>query len=87
MRDAEGTLLQKVRNDTKGTSYQREDLLHTFICPMQIATVGKKGSKDVVPSSQDLWIVDERLTFAQYFSSDVPFDELSASYKSKVRMF
>jgi hypothetical protein len=81
----EAVLLQKIRNDTKGTSYQREDLLHTFICPMQIATVGKKGAKDVVPASHDLWIVDERLTFAQYFSSDVPFDELSAAYKSKDR--
>jgi hypothetical protein len=78
-------LLEKVRNDTKGTSYQREDLLHTFICPMQIATIGKKEAKDVAPASHDLWIVDERLTFAQYFSSDVPFDELSTSYKSKDR--
>ena len=78
-------LLEKVRNDTQGMSYQREDLLHTFICPMQIATVGKKGAKDVVPASHDLWIVDERLTFAQYFSSDVSFDELSAAYKSKDR--
>jgi hypothetical protein len=78
-------LIEKVRNDTKGTSYQREDILHTFICPMQIATVGKKGARDVVPASHDLWIVDERLTFAQYFSSDVPFDELSAAYRSKDR--
>jgi hypothetical protein len=78
-------LLEKVRNDTKGSSYQREDILHTFICPMQIATVGKKGAKDIVPASHDLWIVDERLTFSQYFSSDVPFDQLSAAYKSKDR--
>ena len=78
-------LLEKVRNNTKSTSYQREEFLHTFICPMQIATVGKKGAKDVMPALDDLWIVDERLTFSQYFSSDVPFDQLSAAYKSKDR--
>jgi len=78
-------LLEKVKNDTKGTSYQREDILHTFICPMQIATVGRKGAKNVMPASHDLWIVDERLTFAQYFSSDVPFEDLSAAFKSKDR--
>jgi hypothetical protein len=73
------------RNDTKGSAYQREDVLHTFICPMKVATVGKKGARDVVAASHDLWIVDERLTFAQYFSSDVPFDELSTEFKGKDR--
>lgn len=44
------------------------------------------GTKKVAPaSSHDLWIVDERLTFAQYFSSDVEFSVLSAATESDER--
>lgn len=35
--------------------------------------------------SHDLWIVDERLTFAQYFSSDVDFSKLSHAFESTER--
>ena len=62
------TLLQKVRDDTRDSSYQREDVLHSFICPMRVNTLDD-GTKKVVPAaSHDLWIIDERLIFAQYFS-------------------
>jgi hypothetical protein len=78
-------LLEKVRNDAKGSSYQREDVLHTFICPMQVSTVGAKGARTVSAASHDLWIIDERLTFAQYFSSDVPFNDLAQNFASTKR--
>jgi hypothetical protein len=78
-------LLEKVRDDTRDSSYQREDILHSFICPMRVNTL-EDGSKKVVPaSSHDLWIIDERLTFAQYFSSDVDFETLSAAVESEER--
>ena len=32
-----------------------------------------------------LWIVDERLTFARYFSSDVGFSKLSQEFESDER--
>lgn len=77
-------LVQKVRTDVTDSAYQREDVLHTFICPMQVNNLAK-GGKEIAPSSHDLWVLDERLTFAQYFSSDVPFSELSKAYESTER--
>ncbi len=79
-----GLLLEKVRNDTKDSAYQNESVLHTFICPMRVATVGRHKGQ-VEPTSHDLWVVDERLTFAQYFSSDVSFDELAKEFDSADR--
>lgn len=77
-------LLEKVRNDTKDSAFQHESVLHTFICPMGIATVGRRKGL-VEPASHDLWVVDERLTFAEYFSSDVAFDDLAKEFKSRER--
>lgn len=66
-------LLEKVRDDTRDSSYQREDILHSMICPVKINTL-ESGEKRAEPvASHDLWIIDERLTFAQYFSSDTEF--------------
>ena len=76
-------LLEKVRDDTRDSSYQREEILHSFICPLQVNTI---GSRQIEPAaSHDLWIVDERLTFAQYFSSDVAFSVLSEKAESRER--
>ncbi|HLG85557.1 MAG TPA: ATP-binding protein [Bradyrhizobium sp.] len=78
-------LLQNVRDDARDSSYQREDILHSFICPIRINTL-KDGTKKVEPAaSHDLWIIDERLTFAQYFSSDTEFALLSSSIDSQDR--
>jgi hypothetical protein len=72
-------LLEKVRDDARDSSYNREDVLHSFICPLRVTTLAS-GDKKVEPAaSHDLWIVDERLTFAEYFSSDVEFSKLSAA--------
>lgn len=77
-------LVKKVSVEVKDSSYQREEALHSFICPMRVATVGK-SAEVTEAASHELWIVDERLTFARYFSSDVPFDELAKSYESQER--
>lgn len=77
-------LLQKVRNDERDSSYQREDILHSFICPLRITTVGE-DQKVEAASSHDLWILDERLTFSRYFSSDVEFSALAKAIKSEDR--
>ncbi len=78
-------LLEKVRDDTRDSSYQREDILHSFICPMRINTLADGGRKVVPAASHDLWIIDERLTFAQYFSSDEEFQNLSDAVASEER--
>ncbi|MEO7690846.1 MAG: ATP-binding protein [Sphingomonas sp.] len=78
-------LLQKVRDDDRDSSYQREDVLHSFICPLRVSTLSDGSKKVEQAASHDLWIVDERLTFAQYFSSDVEFRALSAATESDER--
>jgi len=78
-------LLEKVRDDIRDSSYQREDVLHSFICPLRVNTLEDGENKVEPAASHDLWIVDERLTFAQYFSSDVGFSTLSAATKSDDR--
>lgn len=77
-------LLEKVRDDTRDSSYQREDILHSFICPLKVNTIGS-GRRVEAVASHDLWIIDERLTFAQYFSSDTAFSELAAAADSAER--
>jgi hypothetical protein len=77
-------LLKKVRDDDRDSSYQREDVLHSFICPLRVSTISGKGRK-VEPASHELWIVDERLAFARYFSSDVEFSALAESVQSDER--
>lgn len=69
-------LLNKVRDDARDSAYQREDILHSFICPLRVNTLSD-GRQIEAASSHDLWIVDERLTFAQYFSSDIEFTSLA----------
>lgn len=78
-------LLEKVRDDVRDSAYQREDILHSFICPLRVKTINSSDSKVEPAASHDLWIVDERLTFAQYFSSDVEFSKLSAAVESDER--
>ncbi len=78
-------LLEKVRDDTRDSSYQREDILHSFICPLRVSTIADGAKKVESAASHDLWIIDERLTFAQYFSSDVEFSALSQAIESDDR--
>ena len=78
-------LIQKVRADDKDSAFQREDVLHSFICPLRIKSLPGGDTNVEAVSSHDLWIVDERLTFAQYFSSDTPFNKLAESFDSEER--
>lgn len=79
-------LLEKVRDDIKDSSYQREDILHSFICPVKVNNISEGRARRVEASaSHDLWIVDERLTFSEYFSSDVDFNDLARAFDSSER--
>lgn len=79
-------LLEKVRDDDQDSAYQREDILHSFICPVRVNNVSEgKGRRVDASTSHDLWIIDERLTFAEYFSSDVDFNVLSDAFDSEER--
>lgn len=79
-------LLEKVRDDSRDSAFQREDILHSFICPVRVNNVSEaKGRRVDASTSHDLWIVDERLTFAEYFSSDVEFNVLAEAFDSEER--
>lgn len=74
-------LIKKTRVDTRDSSYQLESSLHNFIVPVRL----KSDRTNFVEADHDLWLLDERLTFAKYFASDVPFDKLLAEVTSQDR--
>lgn len=76
-------LLERVRLEEGDSAYQTESVVHNLICPMRIRTVG--DTLEIVPSSHELWVLDERLTFSEYFSSDRPFKELGEAFDSEER--
>lgn len=78
-------LLQRIGNSSKDSSYQKEDILHSFICPMKVSTIDGGDVKFGPSPSHDLWIIDERLTFAEYFSSDVKLEKIAKGVQSKKR--
>ena len=78
-------LLEKTRDDNRDSAYQTEDILHSFICPLRVSTVETGQRKVEAATSHDLWIIDERLTCAQYFSSDIEFKRISEKMTSGER--
>lgn len=79
--DMMDVLLKKLKVNARGKpNHQLEETLHKFICPMRVRG---DDPKKVESSEHDLWIVDERLTFARYFASDVPFSKILDESNSK----
>jgi hypothetical protein len=67
-------LIRRIRERGDGSQdFQLESTLHQFICPMRLR--GDDPTR-VEQSDHDLWIIDERLTFAKYFASDLPFTQI-----------
>jgi len=48
--------------------FNKEAYIHSLIYPM------RKTSDEIFGTSHNLWLVDERLAYCEYISSDVPFD-------------
>ena len=48
--------------------YNKEEYLHNLIYPM------RKTSEDIEYQSHNLWLIDEKLAYADYIASDIPFD-------------
>lgn len=57
-------LLQKLLGKTETGKYVREELIHELIMPL------RKDSNEVLMDSCNLWLIDERLAFHNYLSSD-----------------
>lgn len=66
-------LLEKALSmDPSTGEYGLEKTVHSLVFPMRAT------SEDVPFEQQNLWILDERLTFHSFLSSDVRFDQLTA---------
>ncbi len=49
-------------------SYSKESFVHNLIYPM------KRTSEDTRYEEHNLWLIDEKLSYFSYISSDIPFD-------------
>lgn len=58
-------LAQSLHVDKQTGKYPLEDVIHNLICRMRTT------SDDIRYEKQNLWIIDERLTFHEYLASDV----------------
>lgn len=67
----------------KDSDYSPEKIVHSLLCPMRKATVGEKSTEK--PIGHDLWVIDERLAFTQFLSSDKPEKDILADSKSLAR--
>lgn len=64
-------LLEKALSlDPESGKYGLEKTVHSLVFPMRLT------SDDVPLEQQNLWIIDERLTFHSFLSSDIPFRDL-----------
>jgi hypothetical protein len=77
------SLIRRIRDKASGSQdFHLESTLHQFICPMKLR--GDDPSK-IEHSDHDLWVIDERLTFAKFFASDVPFTQILKDQSSTQR--
>ena len=81
--DVMDRLISRVRAVAESEdAYHLEETLHQFICPMRVR--GDDPAR-LEQSDHDLWVVDERLTFAKYFASDLPVSQLVTGATSTER--
>lgn len=77
----EGLTYVTTHQTGRDADYAKEDILHSLLCPMRETSIGTKPAF----FSHDLWVIDERLTFTQFLSSDVPQKEILQNSDSKKR--
>ena len=65
-------LLDKLIELNATGKFTDEDLIHNIFCPI-------KSSSDEIPhDKQNLWLIDERLTYHSFLASDRSFDQIPA---------
>lgn len=65
-------LEESLETDPGTGRYPLEEIVHKIIYPMRTA------SSDVPYEQQNLWIIDERLTYYGFLASDMPLDRMAA---------
>lgn len=61
-------LLKKGINLKEDGKFNKEAYIHNLIYPM------RRTSEEIEYLSHNLWLIDERLAYSEYISSDIPFD-------------
>lgn len=63
-------LLESLIEQYAEGKFENEDLIHTVFFPMQ------STSDEVTPDKQNLWLIDERLTYHSFLASDKSFKSI-----------
>jgi hypothetical protein len=63
-------LLEKLIEQIAAGKFENEDLIHTVFFPMQT------NSDEITPDKQNLWLIDERLTYHSFLASDKSFKSI-----------
>lgn len=61
-------LLKKGIKKNDDNRFNKESYLHNLIYPM------RRTSGEIEYQAHNLWLIDERLAYSEYISSDIPFD-------------
>lgn len=67
----------KIKDDGK---FNKEAYLHNLIYPM------RRTSGEIEYQSHNLWLIDERLAYSEYISSDIPFDNNPKEERTDILM-
>lgn len=65
---------------TDTDTYQKESFIHNLIYPM------KKTSDDTSYEEHNLWLIDEKLSYFSYISSDIPFNNSPKEKRTDIMM-
>lgn len=60
--------------------FNKESYIHNLIYPM------RRTSEEVEYESHNLWLIDERLAYCEYISSDIPFDNNPKEERTDILM-
>jgi hypothetical protein len=61
-------IINKNKNETEPDKYNKEEYIHNLIYP-------QRTSSEALPyENHNLWLIDERLSYCQYISSDIPIN-------------
>lgn len=67
----------RIKDDGK---FNKEAYIHNLIYPM------RRTSDEIEYESHNLWLIDERLAYCEYISSDIPFDNNPKEERTDVLM-
>jgi hypothetical protein len=64
-------LLEEFLNINANAKFTDEDLMHSIFFPI------RSTSDEILPENQNLWLLDERLTYHSFLASDKKFDKIA----------